>query len=103
MTDHPKKPNKIVIPAGAAPEWAYVRARRLWKEFPNRPQIDLFSHLIAMLEEEPIDEDLIEARKICAEDRVDLASDYLDGGYDSSEAIRIALAALKRGRELGKA
>lgn len=106
MTDHPKKPNKIVIPDGLAPQWAYARARELWKDCRNRTQSDLISHLIAMLEEEPIDEDLIEARKICEAGKyrnVDVTVDFLSGTHDETFAVQAVLSALKRGRELGKA
>lgn len=55
----------------------------------------------------PIDPDLIEAREVCAryfeaKDRHWVASEYREGRYDIGldNELTIALAAIKRGREL---
>ena len=66
---------------------------------------------------EPVDEDLVEAREICAVSAIseyndpgnrdvtlgsDLARHYRDGSYDKNSDMRRALAAIKRGPQLEK-
>lgn len=57
----------------------------------------------------PIDPDLAEAREVCAryfeaKDRTSVASEYREGRYDIGldNELTIALAAIKRGRELAR-
>lgn len=59
--------------------------------------------IVALLPE-PVDPDLVEARKIC-EERVrlvdaNLAAEYRDGDYDTQMEMQVTLAAIKRGRQL---
>jgi hypothetical protein len=49
---------------------------------------------------QPVDPDLIEAREIVGARYLELLPLYRAGRYDSGSTIPIALAAIKRGREL---
>ena len=55
---HPKeatKPTRIVIPDGPAPEWAQRRADKIWAEDGCGGVLSFAAHLIAMLEQPPVD------------------------------------------------
>jgi len=63
------------------------------------------AHAIAALLPEPVDPDLIEARRIALKNAKDRGyfhtpACYLAGDHDESDDVQIALAAIKRGRAL---
>jgi len=65
--------------------------------------------ILADGERKPVDVDIIEARKICAEftpttdiDRAVIAKNHIAGKNDDWRSHKLVLAAIKRGRELEK-
>lgn len=75
-----------------------------WDKFPVvQVAVKALTDLVKPLSEiVPVDEDLIEARKLCAEacnDAVNKRS-YITGYLDGSLAVKRTLSGIKRGREL---
>lgn len=92
--------------AGEVPEWAYAEVNRLSQEQGGRMS-DAFARYIAQHEQPPVDPDLIEARRLAANDatiqgkRI-VAGNIEDGHLDDDFGVPLALAAIKRGRELAQ-
>lgn len=93
------------------PEWAIDLAHQLANaEVSNPRAVSTYSchHLalaryIALNEEPPVDPLLIEARRVACGYISAPMDEVLEGGFDSTHVVNVALAGLKRGIELGEA
>lgn len=101
------------------PQWAIERAAELACEVATKPIYNAdkvvnlhldqaFASYIAKHEEPPVDPLLIEAREIAAKHydgvcRYNTAEACRNGKWDGAPSVQLALAALRRGIELGKA
>ena len=95
------------------PDWAIERVQEITGYYWPTSTVaghaisTAFARYIAKHEEPPVDPLLIEAREVWAREREEsgnsrVAALYRAGRYDSDPAIKTALAALKRGIEIGK-
>jgi hypothetical protein len=64
----------------------------------KNPELDDLRAIVAELPE-PVDQDLVEARKVC-EEVIPSGSAFLEGEWDDGDIMVAALAAIKRGRAL---
>lgn len=89
------------------PKWALERVFELYRSTPLSME-NTFARYIAEHEEAPVDPLLIEAREIVAKGWGEgagavLADECRQGLQDNDSEVRMALAGLRRGIEIGKA
>lgn len=93
------------------PQWAWEKAHKLLAEAGGKwgpSAARAFARYIAEHEEPPVDPLLIEAREVCARHFEDSHQgahgvSYRYGTWDDMDTVQIALAAIKRGIEIGGA
>jgi hypothetical protein len=85
------------------PQWARDKAAHLYSR-ENGGWWEIFARYIAQHEQPPVDPDLIEAREVAVQYSLwcsgEIRGQFRSGKNDDWAEIKIALAAIKRGREL---